>query len=87
MMMLAEGKHFQVLESLEADFENMKWSFAIQDRHSVGAGQYAIVPVVFIVKNNAKLDHAERLLRHLREVVKEPHEVEKIDSFFDPEPL
>lgn len=85
--MLVEGTNFQVLESVEADFDAMTWSFRLQGHHRVSGGHYGVVHVAVLVKVNSKLDHATRLLRHLREVVTEPHEKEKIDSFFDPEPL
>jgi hypothetical protein len=78
---------YQFLESREADFEKMTWTFGLDSNSEVGAGRYAIVLEDHFEKMTNKLDHATRLLRHLRENVSEPHDQEKIDSFFDPEPL
>ena len=89
--MLTEGKHFQVLESVEADFDKMTWSFSIQDRHHVAAGHYAIVDAGLMAKNNAKLAAAEGLLRSVIDT-NTPVAVgstlyEQLLRYFDPEPL
>jgi hypothetical protein len=87
-MILVEGKTFQIMESVEADFDAMTWSFRLQPHSHVSGGQYAIAHIALVAKNNGKLDHAERLLRHLHGHVELPdHEKEKIASFFDPEQL
>jgi hypothetical protein len=77
-----------------ADFEADTWTFKMcNERYEVSKGPYALIHnddydciMHEISGYRARIDHAERLLRNLREQV-EPHEQEKIDSFFDPAPL
>jgi hypothetical protein len=80
--------------SVEADFTENTWLFRMcNDHYEVSAGTYALIHnddydamMHEISAARERIDHAKRLLNHLREQVP-PHEQEKIDSFFDPEPL
>ena len=75
---------YQVLESVEADFDEMTWTFRIQDFHHVTGGHFAIVDNLPFTKALAKLSYAEQLLRKAADGqdIKEG-----AMSFFDPEPL
>jgi hypothetical protein len=79
--------HLQVLESAEADFEKMTWTFSIGHGNRVSGGHYAVLPTDEYSKITGRLAHAEGLLRqclrgHLDDKFKE-----RVESFFDPEPL
>ncbi len=78
---------FQILESREADFENLTWTFSITSNNEVGAGYYAVLPSPHFAKMSEKLAKAEGLLRqwlggHLDDGFKE-----RVERYFDPEPL
>lgn len=78
----------QTLTSVEADFEEMTWKFQLGPSTEVYAGDCAIMPVENYTKLLAKIDHAERLLRSLRQLKDLcDFDKERIDRFFDPEPL
>lgn len=80
---------YQVLESQEADFEKMTWTFGLQISHSVTGGHFCIIPVLPFTKAMAKLSYAEELLRGLvdKHEAMTDYERERIAKFFDPEPL
>jgi hypothetical protein len=82
-----EGMAYQVLESIEADFDAMTWTFRIGGGNRVTAGHYAVMPTDEFMKMSGKLATAEGLLRqwlggHLDAAFKE-----RVESLFDPEPL
>jgi hypothetical protein len=77
----------QCLESVEADFGEMTWTFRLEPMNEVGAGQYAVIPWEDFMKTSTKLAHAEGLLKqwlggHLDDGFKE-----RVEKHFDPEPL
>lgn len=82
-----DGKDYQVLESIEADFSEMTWTFRLPSNGEVGAGNYAVLPVETFAKMSRQFARADGLLRqwlrgHLDETFKE-----RVECFFDPEPL
>lgn len=81
----------QVLESLEADFEKMTWTFGLTGCTRVGCGQYAILWAETYQKQQSRLAWAERILRGLCDTETATtiggKNYEAIHAFFDPEPL
>lgn len=78
---------YQVLDSIEADFEKMTWTFQITPSNRVAAGEYVIIDVAPFMKLNERMERAEHLLRVLRDDRGlDGCNKERIDSFFDPEP-
>jgi hypothetical protein len=78
----------EMLDSLEADFEKMTWTFGLGLNSEVGAGRYAIVPYGDYLKMTARLERAEQLLRSMRQISSLcDYDKERVDSFFDPAPL
>ena len=75
---------FQVGESVEADFEQLTWTFRFGPSYRVSAGNFAIVPVEEFARMSRKLTEAEGLLRRARAGAVQ---MEHIEAFFDPEPL
>ena len=78
---------FQVLESVEADFEHLTWTFRITSSNEVYAGNVAVLPVEKFAKLSERLARADGLLRqfmsgHLDEKFKE-----RVECHFDPDPL
>ena len=86
---VSEEMGYQVLESIEADFEEMTWTFSIGSGNQVAGGRYAVLPTDEFSKLTRKLAHAEGLLRPLvgsfNALTDEQRE--RIEKFFDPEPL
>ena len=78
---------FQILESLEADFEKMTWTFGLGSNTEVGAGQYAILPSDAFMKMSARLANAEVLLRRFLAGESGDKFKEHVEAHFDPEPL
>lgn len=79
---------YQVLESVEADFGEMTWTFRLEPSNRVSGGQYAVLYVERFMKMNSKLERAEEILRSLRKIkFLCDLDREMIDKFFDPEPL
>ena len=77
----------QCLESVEADFGEMTWTFRLEPMNEVGAGQYAVVPWEDFAKMSTKLVHAEGLLKEwLNEPIDDGFK-ERVAKHFDPEPL
>lgn len=81
------NKAFQVLESVEADFENLTWTFRITSANEVYAGTVAVLPTETFMKMSTRLAVAEGLLRqwlrgHLDDGFKE-----RVEKHFDPEPI
>ena len=81
----------QVLESVEADFDEMTWTFRLQSHNRVSGGHFVILPVLPYSKAMAKLAYAEQILRGLCDT-ETAHSIgakniESIHKFFDPEPL
>lgn len=86
-MATVHGKPFDVLESVEADFEQMTWTFRLNASTEVGAGQYAVLFAKDFMAISGKLATAEGLLRqwlkgHLDDGFKE-----RVERHFDPAPL
>lgn len=85
------GTDWQVARSLEADFEKNTWTFEMREPYHVRAGEFAIVIYEAFHKQGVKLARAEGILRDLmkgnalNEKAKEMRE--RVESFFDPEPL
>ena len=79
-----DAEHYQVLESSEADFEKMTWTFALGVDQYVTGGHFAIVPVLAFTKAAARLSYAEELLRR---AANGDNIQESAEKFFDPEPL
>lgn len=80
---------YQVLESVEADFGELTWTFRLQPTNRVAAGNFVVSPVHQFMLMQAKLTQAEGLLRWVRDKG-EPltlNDRERIAKFFDPEPL
>lgn len=80
----------QVLESAEADFEKMTWTFTLNGNSEVSAGNFAILPSEVFATMTRKLAHAEGLLKRVLGI---EYSVgiggnlhEAIESFFDPLP-
>ena len=83
----SNGADYQVLESVECDFEKMTWTFSIGAGNRISAGHYAVMPTDRFMTLTGKLARAEGLLRqwlggHLDEKFKE-----RVECYFDPEPL
>lgn len=78
---------WQVLESMEADFEKMTWTFSIGGHNEVSAGQYAVIPASEFRKQMDKLESAEKLLNSLQsDPGMSEKNAERVARFFDPEP-
>lgn len=79
---------WQILESREADFDEMTWTFCIGSGNEVGAGSYAVLPADEFRKSMDRLEHAERILRDLCDTENAetigPKNIEAIHRFFDP---
>ena len=82
---------FQLLESCEADFGMMTWTFTITAGNEVGAGAYAVMPSETFMKMRKRLELATHLIRHICETQNEStmgaRGYESCQAFFDPEPL
>lgn len=83
----AEKLGYQVLESVEADFGELTWTFRLESSHRVAAGHFAVVPVRPFMTMNGKLAHAEGLLRRYLAGERDATFEEHVEKFFDPEPL
>jgi len=82
---MSEKMGYQVLESIEADFDQMTWTFRLQPSNRVSAGNFALVPVEQFMQMNAKLQQAEHLLRDLREIGPiSPKHKDMVERYFDP---
>lgn len=86
---MTDRKAFQVLESVEADFEAMTWTFRVPAYGEVGGGNYAILPVETFMDMSTKLAVAEGLLKRALagEASLRVEYKEAIESYFDPKPL
>lgn len=76
---------WQILESHEADFENMTWTFGLHTGSHVTAGEFAVIPADEFRRSMDKLERAETLLRR---VLNHPVPVdlaEIVQRYFDPE--
>lgn len=78
---------YQVLESTEADFDEMTWTFRLKVLDRVAAGHFAIVPVRPFMTMNDKLTHAQMLLRRYLAGERDATFKEHVEKFFDPDPL
>jgi len=76
-----------VLESIEADFDAMSWTFRLQPSNHVSAGNFAVLPVESYALMSRKLATAEGLLRQWLAGHLDDQFRERVQSFFDPEPL
>ncbi len=85
--MLTEGKDFQVMESCEADFEKLTWSFTMRSNQHVAAGNYAIMPVETYAYLARKHANAESLLRTWLSGKLDDCFKERVERHFDPKPL
>ena len=56
---------FQILESAEADFETMTWTFKLGANNHVGGGYFAVMPSNKFMDMSAKLANAEGLLKQI----------------------
>lgn len=81
------ANHWQMLESIEADFGELTWTFRLPSNGWVGAGNYAVIPHEAFANMSTKLAHAEALLRRYLHNDGDLKLREHIESFFDPEPL
>lgn len=82
----AEGQGLRVLESVEADFEKMTWTFRLGINDRVAAGNYAVWPVESHVYATSRRQHAEGLLRRVLSdgLTINAQTKEAIEKFFDP---
>lgn len=78
---------YQVLESVEADFGELTWTFRLASNNRVAAGNFAVVPVDQFMTLNNKVRHAEGLLRRYLAGERDATFKEHVEKFFDPEPL
>lgn len=75
---------YQQIESVEADFEKMTWTFQIQPHNRVTGGHFCVVETRAFTKAMAKLSYADQLLQELLEGKDIRQGAMK---FFDPDPL
>ena len=82
------GKDWQAGRSLEADFEKNTWTFEMEGNYHVEAGDFALCRYDAFHKAGVRMDRAEGILRDiLNENGVSDRIMQRISSFFDPEPL
>jgi len=84
---MTDGAAFQILESIEADFDGMTWTFQIGAGNRVGAGHYAVMPSEHFMDMSGKLARAEGLLRQFLNGDLDAGFQERVQRYFDPKPL
>jgi hypothetical protein len=80
-------KPFQILASIEADFEKMTWTFALNSDTRVAGGCYAILYSETYMKMSEQLARAEGLLRRYIAGERDGQFHEHVLRHFDPDPL
>lgn len=90
-MSAGQKEAFQTLESAEADFEKMTWTFRIAANNRVGAGLYTVIPDDIAIRHARRLQCAESILRRICETETEAtigkSIIEAAHAFFDPDPI
>lgn len=83
-------KEATILDSLEADFDKMTWTFGLGLNTEVGAGLYAILPSEVYRRQHERLERAEAILSRMCELETEETigraNYEAVLRFFDPLP-